>query len=320
MPNLVRRGRKAAATSLALSIVCVAALALPATGFAAPPEGGEGSEGPPPQLAFNPGVYDFGVQRVNRGEASANFELANVGEAATQLSGVGIDGPGHDHFWTNGGDCMPGRWLQPGESCSVQVGFNPTDTVAYAAELQAYADGTVFSAQLSGFGGRPAVEASANPFDFGALPVGTPGPVTPVVLTNHGNVGTAFFIAVIAGGSVSSFQLIDENCTMVQLGPEESCTVWVRFVPQVTGTRTARLALFGDDDGGAMVALSGEGLEPSAASAPPATPGSAINAPLLARRGKQRRFSRGTTLHAGQARCYAIKCRKALRAREAVGG
>lgn len=328
MSDSVHRRRTAAAPSLVLFIVALLALALPATGSAAP-EGGDGSEEPPlaPELSFNPGGYDFGIQRVDRGGAPVNLQLTNVGATATQLSGIGIDGPGHQNFWTNGGDCFGGRWLQPGESCGIQVGFNPWDTVAYTAELQAYADGVTFAAPLSGTGGRSAVEASANPFDFGALPVGSVGPVTPVVLTNHGNVGTAFFIAVIAGGSVSSFQLIDEDCTMAPIEPGESCTVWVRFVPQVTGSRTARLAMFGEDDGGAMVALEGEGLEPVAL-APPATPPVAVpGAPVVAtgtppasRRDRHRRFARGKTLHAGQARCSAIKCRKAARARTAVAG
>ncbi len=279
-------------------------------------------EAVPAQLAFTPGGYDFGIQRVNRGEGSASFQLTNTGEALTQLGGTGIGGKDTNNFWTNGGDCWSGRWLAPGESCGVQVGFNPWDTVAYEAELQAYAYGATFTAALSGFGGRALLLAEPETVEFGGLPVGSAGPVTPVVLTNHGNLPANVFIAVIAGGSVASFQLIDEDCTWGPIAPGESCTAEVRFTPQVTGPKSARLAFFGDDDGGAMALLSGEGLEPTTPDAPTVTPGgsaTAAGAPP-ASRGKERRFDRGKTLAAGQARCHALRCRKALRARTAVAG
>jgi hypothetical protein len=278
-------------------------------------------EAVPVQLAFTPGSYDFGIQRVNRGDGSATFQLFNTGEAVAQLGSVGIGGPNLGNFWTNGGDCQGGRWLQPGESCNVQVGFNPWETVAYEAELQASAYGATFSADLSGFGGRAMVEPVANPVDFGSVAVGSAGPVETIVLTNNGNLPGNFFIAVIAGGSVASFQLIDENCTAAPVEPGGTCTTQIRFVPQVTGPKTARLALFGDDDGGAMVMLTGEGTEPTpgpiaealdAAAAPPALG--------AARRDKVRRFARGESLSAGQARCHAPRCRKALRGRKIVAG
>jgi hypothetical protein len=274
-------------------------------------------EAVPAQLAFTPDGYDFGIQRVSRAEGSANFQLANVGEARTQLGGLGIGGPDHDNFWTNGGNCSPGYWLQPGESCNVQVGFNPWDTVAYEAELQAHVNGATFTASLTGFGGRAVVETTPNPVDFGALPVGSVGPITPIVVSNNGNVATSFFIAVIAGGSVASFQLIDEDCTGAPLDPGASCTAYVRFTPQVTGPKAARLALFGDEEGGTMVMLTGEGTAPASPVSPPAAalPPSASPAPAAPPRGRHRRFERSAGLFAGQARCHAAKCRKALRPR-----
>ena len=269
----------------------------------------------PVELAFTPTGYDFGIQRVNRGDGSATLQLFNVGEAAAQLGSVGIEGADRNNFWTNGGDCWGGRWLQPGESCNVQVGFNPWETVAYEAELQASAYGTTFGAPLSGFGGRALVEPASNPVDFGAVAVGSAGPTETVVLTNNGNLPGNFFIAVIAGGSVGSFQLVEEDCTAAPVEPGATCAVQIRFVPQATGPKTARLALFGEDDGGTMVLLSGKGLP----AAPEASLRAGAASPGVAS-GKHRRFARRKTLSAGQARCHAIKCRKALRSRKIVSG
>ena len=273
----------------------------------------------PVQLAFAPTSYDFGIQRVNRGEGSATLQLFNTGEAAAQLGSVGIGGANPGNFWTNGGDCWGGRWLQPGESCNVQVGFNPWETVAYEAELQASAHGTTFGATLTGFGGRAQVESASNPVALGSVAAGSVGPVETIVLTNNGNLPGNFFIAVIAGGSVGSFQLLDEDCTGAPLAPGASCTVRVRFAPQEAGVKSARLAMFGDDEGGVMVILTGEGLP---ALEVPAQDGPGA-APPFAIRAQHRRFSRGSGLAAGRARCQGAKlCRraKALRTRSAVSG
>ena len=201
------------------------------------------------------------------------------------------------------------------------MGFNPWETVAYEAELQVTAHGTSFGAPLSGFGGRAQVEPASNPVGLGSVAVGSAGPVETIVLTNRGNLPGSFFIAVVAGGSVGSFELIDESCTVAPVGPGDTCAIQVRFAPQAAGPKTARLALFGEDDGGTMVLLTGEGLEPAPVAAAQAM-GSAARPPLPAasKRATARRFARGKPLLAGQARCHAVKCRKALRGRKIVIG
>jgi hypothetical protein len=221
-----------------------------------------------PQLAFTPGSYDFGIQRVNRGEGSASLQLSNVGEAMTQISSIGIGGKDSSNFWTGNNDCWNGRQLQPGEACNVQVNFNPWDTVAYEAELQANVSGGVFSAQLTGFGGRAQVEPDSMPTELGAVTVRAFGPVKTVVFTNHGNLPGNFFIGIVAGGDSGSFQLIDESCSLAPLAPAATCLAHVRFAPQSSGPKLARLALFGDDDGGTMAVLSGEGVAPAVALTP----------------------------------------------------
>lgn len=213
-----------------------------------------------PQLTFSPSSHDFGIQRVNRGEGSTYFQVTNSGEAMTQIGSIGIGGADTSNFWTNGGDCWGGRQLQVGESCGIQVGFNPWDAVSYAAELQVQANGSTFAAALAGFGGRAQVEAAANPTDFGTVTVGAVGPVETILFTNHGNLPGNFFIGIVAGGDAGSFRLLDENCSLAPVPPAGTCVAHVRFAPQGAGPKLARLALFGDDDGGAMTLLGGEGV------------------------------------------------------------
>ncbi|HWI95421.1 MAG TPA: hypothetical protein VNS60_05070, partial [Solirubrobacterales bacterium] len=121
----------------------------------------------------------------------------------------------------------------------------------------------------------------------GSLPVGSGGATKTIDVTNEGNMPGGAFIAIISGGAVGSFHLLDENCTGIPLSPNATCNLQVSFDPISTGAKTARLFLVGDGDGGVQISLTGVGLDPAAtgeSSAPPSV-GSAVL-------GKPRRLQR----------------------------
>ncbi len=223
----------------------------PAAGLAAP------VEPEPPQLSFEPGSYDFGLQSVNNGNSQANFQLRNTGTEAAQVNSIEITGSGSEAFWTNT-NCF-GYNLQPNETCYVQVYFGPRDAREYTAQLRANVGPYAFTADLTGTGGRAILEPASNPTDFGVAKVGSAGVVQEIRVTNTGNMPGGAFIAVIAGGAVGSYQLLDENCTGHELMPAATCTLQIRFRPLSEGVKTAMLGLFGDSDGGAQIVLTGVG-------------------------------------------------------------
>ncbi len=213
-----------------------------------------------PSLTFTPASHDFGVLRRNsEEEAQFSFALENSGVVPVQLNNLFVSGSGNsaNQFQFNSSDCN--GTLQPGEVCSVPVSFRPNETGSFDAQLRASAGGEEFSAELTGVGARPEVTANPDPVAFGSVGVGAPAQTRTVTVTNTGLVPTAFFIAIVAGGDAGSFHVASEDCTMVELDPGDSCQVRLAFAPTATGTRTARLAMFGDDDGGLQVELSGEG-------------------------------------------------------------
>jgi hypothetical protein len=257
---------------LVLTILLATMAAFPAVVFAAPEEG----ESPPPQpqLSFDPESYDFGLLEVDRGGDQANLQLSNEGAGEVHVDTMEIAGPGAEAFWLGFDNCG-GQTLQPGQSCWVGVDFNPHATAGYSAQLRANAGGYQFDADLSGAGGRAEVGAAFNPTDFGVAKVGSAGVTREVTVTNSGNLPAGFFIAVISGGAVGSFQLLDENCTGHLLMPSASCTLQVRFQPVSAGVKTAMLSLFGDQDGGAQIALTGVGATSEPLAAPPSAAGGA---------------------------------------------
>lgn len=256
-----------------------------------------------PQLSLNPATVDFGIQRVydNRSEG---MQVTNSGEAGVRIGSVGTEGKDSGNFWVSSNDCWGGRWLTPGESCWAQVSFNPWAMVGYEATATVYASNVPFSATLLGTGGEALLAPATNPIEFGSAAVGGEGPIRSIALTNEGNMGGAYFIAVIAGGAIGSFELIDENCTGEEIAPGASCVAHVRFDPAGVGTKVARLALFGEAGPGTMVFLRGSGepetVVPESHDAAPAP----ASAPLAAR--KARAFARGTTIRAPK-RCKRVK-------------
>jgi hypothetical protein len=266
-----------------------------------------------PQLVIEPGSYDFGLQPLNWGSREAGFQLRNAGAEAIQVGAPEIIGPGHEAFWANYSPCY-GSYLQPGESCSVQVYFGPHDAVEYTAQLEVNVGSYSFSADLSGIGGRAAFTPASNPTDFGVAKVGSAGVTREIEVTNTGNMPGGMFIAVIAGGAVGSFQILDESCTGVELAPAATCTVQVRFQPVSEGVKKATLGLFGESEGPMPIALTGVGSAPDPAPAPAVTTPStsAIVGPALPKAGKHR--PRGQRKHKRH-RLVVHDARLVLRAR-----
>ena len=254
-----------------------------------------------PQLSFSPAGLDFGIQRVNESR-SEGLQATNSGEAGVRIGSVGTEGKDTGNFWVGYNDCWNGRWLAPGESCGLQVNFNPWQIAEYEALVTVYADNVPFSAAVRGTGGESLLAPATNPVEFGNAAVGGEGTVRTIHLSNEGNIAGGYFIAVIAGGDVGSFELIDESCTGEEIAPGAACVAHVRFDPVGLGPKTARLAMFGDSNGGAMVFLHGTG-EP--ATTTPESHGAFSPQPARkARRGG--RFARGTTLRA-PLRCKRVK-------------
>ncbi len=264
--------RKQLTSIFALAGFATVAALSPAAALAAPEE--PPAEPAPPQLVFEPGSYDFGLQQVNSGSDQANLQLRNVGSEPAQVNSLELTGPGTEAFWFNS-SCF-GANLQPNETCSVQMNFSPHEMREYAAQLRADSGSYSFTANLTGEGGRAIFEPAFNPTDFGVAAVGSAGTTREITLSNTGNLPGGVFIAVIAGGAVGSFQLLDENCTGHPLTPRATCTLQVRFRPLSEGVKTATLGLFGEQEGGTQVILTGVGTTPEPA------PASTVSTPAAA--------------------------------------
>src|SRR4051794_6995871 len=118
MFSLRSKSEPARSASAAIFLIAAWALfaAIPTLAAAAPAEGEEPAA---PQLAFEPGSYDFGLHEANRENSQSNFQLRNVGSVPAPIYSLQIVGSGSSAFWTGNTDCF-NHALEPGETCSVQ--------------------------------------------------------------------------------------------------------------------------------------------------------------------------------------------------------
>jgi hypothetical protein len=292
---------------VAISLLLVS---IPALASAAPAEGEEPAA---PQLAFEPGSYDFGLLEANRENSQTSFQLRNVGSVPAPVNSIQPVGSGSGAFWTGNSDCFT-HPLEPSETCSIQVNFGPNDAVPFSAQLRAESTGGAgFTADLSGEGGRPELTAATNPTNFGSVAVGSGGVTKTIDVTNEGNMPGGVFIAVISGGAVGSFHLLDENCTGIPLSPEATCNLQVNFDPISTGAKTARLFLAGDGEGGAQITLTGVGLEARVGAGGSPSPQGSVATPLSQSQQKPHRKRRGRSQRRYVAPSIAVASRRATR-------
>ena len=268
MPSLRQKSKPARTTFILLGFAAALLASMvirPVASLAAPVEPAE-----PPQLVFEPDHYDFGLQPLNWGSQQTNFQLRNAGSEAIQVGYSQISGPGSSAFWTGSSNCY-GSILQPGEACYAQVYFGPNEATEFTAQFSVNVGDYSFSAALSGTGGRASLQPDAAATDFGVAKVGS-ATTREIEITNTGNMPGGAFIAVIAGGAIGSFQILDENCTGVELIPAATCTLQVRFQPVSEGVKKAMLGLFGEGEGPSPIILTGVGAAPDPASAASSNP------------------------------------------------
>ncbi len=230
-------------------------------------------EGATPELTFEPGQYDFGLVEVRSGGPRANLTLRNSGAAAVQLSNLQITGPGAGEFWIPGSGCW-GTTLAAGASCTVEVQFNANEEGGFTAALSVDVGATTFQAPLTARAERPKVEVSPAPLAFGPTTAGA-RQVKELTLTNTGNLPVGFFIALVSGGDISSFHLLEESCTSNLFSgspriiePGGSCMAKVAFEPTDAGAKAATLSFFGSGEGALQVPVEGEAVAPQLSLAP----------------------------------------------------
>jgi len=212
-----------------------------------------------PQAAVSPASLDLGSVPVGERSDPAVVTLRNTGTVPVGI--YGIDSPGLFQVQST---C--GNGLDPGESCTATVVFEPeragrvVGTLAFRCSgvgdqaVTLVARGTALEAAMAAI--------SESSVDFGGLPVGRTSGVRTLVVTNTGGVQLNVNSVLLGGAAASQFVVQSDTCTGAALGAGETCVIGVAFAPTGEGRHSAILTVESNSAGGPLaVDLSGEGVE-----------------------------------------------------------
>ncbi|GEM_PF-1291066 len=228
-------------------------------------------------LRLEPGSLDFGDQLVNRPGQGRPIVLANDSQVPVTIQRMQLAGAAQNEFQFDQ-QCTGGA-LAPGQSCPIQVSFQPITQGDRPATLEIFdtADRR-WNVPLQGNGVAstpqvPRLSIAPGGYEFGSQPIRT---VSRAQTFTISNVGTQpLVIQGFNQAGSSDFRIRSNTCREGALSPNRSCQIGVIFSPQSQGNLSATLRVLSNDPRGATdVFLSGRGTLP-------VVPGISVNPPSL---------------------------------------
>lgn len=205
---------------------------------------------------FETQSYDFGSV-LPGSHASHQFALTNTGESPIAVGRwtlrwrlFGTANPELFHVISNG---CAGRVLEPEESCSVGLSFNPTYPGPMEGEFVLPSSSGEASTAILGLQGEangPVVAIEPEHLLLGVVQAGSGvSPPQSVIVKNQGNLGLtiediSFTDLAGAPQSPSPFRIVGGSCQRgTVIAPEGACTIEVSLAPPQAGTFESRLAI-----------------------------------------------------------------------------
>lgn len=224
-----------------------------------------------PKLEATPPLVTFSGTSVGEPE-SAGATFRNVGGTSLTINAVHLPVPP----FTVAGVPAVGSTIAPGQSVTITVTFDPTETGHFSSEVGLETSGGTEAVGLSGSAGTPgALEITKGAIEYGPVTIGSSESKS-FTITNTG--GTAVEVTKSKppiGGAFAATTSLSEGTT---IEPQESLTETVQFTPTVVGPATAVWVLNGKDTTGLHeVEFAGDGVaaqtstpSPESGSPPPA--------------------------------------------------
>ncbi|HUF97221.1 MAG TPA: choice-of-anchor D domain-containing protein [Ilumatobacter sp.] len=190
-----------------------------------------------PQLGL--AALDFGSVLLGFESAELYATVQNAGPAAFEPGEVFTTLP---NFKVTGGTCTTGVIVAAGDSCKVELTFNPTAPSGFEATLTVRSVGFVpthISTQLRGAAGDPVLQANPGGVDMESAVVGESGGRVAIGITNNGFLPTRVARIDLGGLHPDDFHVVTESCTGRALNATASCAIEIEFRPGQPGYRSA---------------------------------------------------------------------------------
>lgn len=227
---------------------------------------------PAPLLQASVSALDFGIQTVGGAGVSRSVDLINNGTAAAAFGTGAFSVTQSGIFWQSN-TC--GTSLAVGAQCTVTVTFTPSAATPYSGTLTVSSGSSSVAVTLAGTGAAPTATAptislSSNALSFAAQVQNTSSAAQQLTLSNTGNDVLSVTDITIAGLNRADYAIAAGagSCGAgavpgaFTLATGASCSLYVVFTPQATGSSSAQLTVGSATvaGGNPVVTLAGTGL------------------------------------------------------------
>ena len=192
------------------------------------------------ELSPTPTQLDFPTTTVFYPGGQQGVDVKNTGDQPVGINNVSIDGPNGSDFNQNN-NC--GGQLDVGQSCHVNVSFQPQGAGSRSATLRLSSDASRgdTTVDLSGIGADPSLGFEPASYDFGLQRINNGSAQTNLQVRNTGAAAVQVNSIDIVGPGSSNFWTGFSNCWGTTLQPNDTCTVQVNFGPNDTIDYSAQL-------------------------------------------------------------------------------
>lgn len=217
---------------------------------------------PGPRAVVTPQSVDFGEVTISQTPPPQTLTISNVGGELLDLQTMRESSPVVFPLTLDGSQtACPTRFtdLEPGESCTVQVGFRPNVVQNYEATLTIESNDPVtpeIVVTLSGEGvdyppGTPRCRIEPSSHDFGSVPINQTSPFEIFHVRDIGDaaLNVTLFNDEQAGPFIYDLNQGDAPCGPLPftVGAASSCTFGVAFAPTRVGDREGWIHVHSDD-------------------------------------------------------------------------
>jgi hypothetical protein len=200
----------------------------------------------PSTLALGASSLNFGTVLVGA-NSSLNVQMTNTGASAITFgvlsASTTLSAAAGDYTVAVGTCPTPGLALAAGTSCTVQVGFAPTQsgTLTGTLSIASSASTLPLVVALTGVGVQSHMQILPANLSFGSIAVNSPASLS-LTLSNNGTAPITG-VALAATGDYA----VTVPCAVTTLAPGGSCGVTVTFTPSKTGADNGTLTVTSSD-------------------------------------------------------------------------
>ena len=219
-----------------------------------------------PVVTVLPSSLNFSNQMVGTTSTPAIVSINASGSNTVTVTSVVLGGHDPSYFIISTNPCIGGATILPGDSCSLNISFAPTDLAARTAVLTVVTSGPVTNTvSLTGNGvpAGPVVATSPLMLTYGDQSLGTTSAVQSVTVTNVGTAALIINGVGFSSGNPDDFVVVSNTCLGASIPTNGICTINVSFVPKAVGPRATYLQILSNAGSGTNTVFAmGFGIAP----------------------------------------------------------